>query len=108
VEWCSGRDSDPVSGPVSEVVNFLARLFKEGYQYRSLNSYCSAISSVDENVDGYEVGKHPLVSRVIKGAFNLQPPQAMWGVTRVLTYIETLGPSGAFSLRELAWKLAMT
>ena len=24
--WCSGRSSDPVSGPISEVVNFLAHL----------------------------------------------------------------------------------
>ena len=30
----------PFRGPVSEVVNFLAHLFKEGYQYQSLNSYC--------------------------------------------------------------------
>jgi hypothetical protein len=72
---CSGRSSDPVSGPISEVVNCLAHLFKEGYQYRSLNAYRSAISSVHERVDGYEVGQHPLVSRVMKGAFNLRPPQ---------------------------------
>ena len=70
VGWCSQRHSDPVSGPISEVVNFLAHLFKEGYQYHSLNAYCSTISSVHEKVDGYEVGQHPLVSRVLKGAFN--------------------------------------
>ena len=33
--WCSAWSSDPVSGPISEVVNFLAHLF---YQYRSLNA----------------------------------------------------------------------
>ena len=42
-KWISWWSSDPVSGPVSEVVNFLAHLFKEGYQYRSLNAYRSAI-----------------------------------------------------------------
>ena len=38
VDWCNQRHSDPVSGPINEVVNFVAHLFKEGYQYRSLNA----------------------------------------------------------------------
>jgi hypothetical protein len=42
---------------VSEVVNFLAHLFKEGYQYCFLNAYRL---SVHERVDGYQVGQHPL------------------------------------------------
>jgi len=54
--WCSERGSDPISGDIGEVVNFLAYLFQQGYQYCSLNSYRSAISSVHEKVDGYEVG----------------------------------------------------
>ena len=111
VDWCDERNSDPVSGSISHVVNFLAHLFKEGYQYRSLNSYRSAISSVHERVDGYEVGQHPLVSRVMKGAFNLRPPQpryeTTWDVTKVLNYIESLGSSESLSLRDLSWKLAM-
>ena len=73
VDWCNQRHSDPVSGPISEVVNFLAHLFKEGYQYRSLNVYLSAISSVHEKADGYKVG-YPLVSRLLKGVFNQWPP----------------------------------
>ena len=39
--WCSERGSDPISGDIGEVVNFLAHLFHQGYQYRSLNSYRS-------------------------------------------------------------------
>ena len=72
--WCRSRDSDPFSSPVSEVVNFLAYLYREGYQYRSLNSYRSAISSVHERIDGYSVGQHPLVTRLMKGVFNDRPP----------------------------------
>ena len=75
-------------------------------QYRSLNAYRSAISSVHERVDGYEVGQHLLVSRVMKGAFNLHPPQprykTTWDVSEVLDYLVTLGPSEALAL---AWKL---
>ena len=29
--WCSSRGSDPFSGPIKEVVNFLAHLYKEGW-----------------------------------------------------------------------------
>ena len=68
--WCTEQGLDPVSGPISDVVNFLADLHTQGYQINSLNAYRSAISTVD-NVD---VGKHPLVPRVLKGAFHAKPP----------------------------------
>lgn len=44
VSWCDRWSFDPISGPISEVVNFLAYLFSKGYQYRSLNTYTSPIS----------------------------------------------------------------
>ena len=78
--WCSERGSDPITGDVSEVVNFLAHLFGQGYQYRSLNSYRSAISSVHEKVDGHSIGEHPLVTRMLKGAFHERPPQPRPGM----------------------------
>ena len=62
IGWCSTRSVDPISCPVGEVVNFLADLFDQGYQYRSLNAYRSAISSVHEKIDGHDVGQHPLVT----------------------------------------------
>ena len=37
--WCSSRGSDPFSGPIKEVVDFLAYLHKEGYQYRSIPQF---------------------------------------------------------------------
>ena len=72
--WCTERGSDPFSGPVSEVANFLATLYQEGYQYNSVNAYRSAISSVHEKVDGVPVGQHPIVTRLVKGVFNVRPP----------------------------------
>ena len=69
--WCSERSSDPFSGPIAQVANFLAYLYKEGYQYSSVNAYRSAISSVHEKVEGYTVGQHPLICRE---SFNLGLP----------------------------------
>ena len=44
--WCKERDRDPIRGPVADLANFLAQFFEEGYQYRSLNAYRSAIGSI--------------------------------------------------------------
>ena len=87
--WCSEQGSDPISGPVTEVANFLAYLFKGGYQYSSINSYRSAISSVHDRIDGATVGQHPLITRLIKGVFHSRPPLPRythtWDVQTVLT-----------------------
>jgi len=31
--WCSQRNKNPIEGPVEDIVNFLADVFKEGYLY---------------------------------------------------------------------------
>ena len=72
VSWCRGRESGPFSGPITNVANFLASL--DGYQYNSINSYRSAISSVHEKVDRYSIGQHPMISRLMKGVFHSRPP----------------------------------
>ena len=64
VSWCCERDIDPISCPIGEITNFLAHLYEESCQYRSINSYRSAISSVH---GGYEVGQHPMMLRLVKG-----------------------------------------
>ena len=109
--WCTARGSDPISGPITEVLNFLANLYKEGYQYSSINSYCSDISLVHEKIDGYNIGQHPLVTRLIKEVFHVRPPLPRythtWSVQRVLDYLRSLGDNKDFSLKHLSWKVAM-
>ena len=51
--------------PLSSILDFLASEYAEGKQYRTLNSYHSAISMTHSPIDGVVVGKHPLVVRVI-------------------------------------------
>ena len=109
--WCTSRGSDPISGPITEVLNFLANLYKEGYQYSSINSYRSAISSVHEKIDGYNTGQHPLVTRLIKGVFHVKPPLPRythtWSVQMILGYLRSLGDNKDLSLKHLSWKVAM-
>ena len=105
VRWCTERGRDPISGPVADVANFLVYLHAEGYQSRSLNSFRSAISSVHDTVDGMEVGKHPMISRLLKEVYYIRPPlpryTSTWDVQVVLRYIEGLGPSASLLLSYL-------
>ena len=93
------------------MLNFLAKLYKDGYQYSSINSYRSAISSVYEKIDGYNIGQHPLVTRLIKGFFHVRPPlpryTQTWSVQLVLDYLLSLGENKTLSLKHLSWKVAM-
>ena len=111
VGWCNQRNTNPISGDINEVLNFLADLFKQGYQYHSLNAYRSAISSVHEKVDSYEVGQHPLVARLVKGAFHERPPQPRytetWDVSKVTTYLESLGDNDTLQINDLTMKTVM-
>ena len=111
ISWCSTRSVDPISCPVGEVGNFLADLFDQGYQYRSLNAYRSAISSVHDKIDGYDVGQHPMVTRLLKGAFHQRPPQPRyaqtWDVGVVTAYIRSKGENKSLSLQDLSHKLTM-
>ena len=43
-----GNEIPLLAGSVEDVVNFLAELHAEEYQYSSLNAYYSAVSSIPE------------------------------------------------------------
>ena len=79
--WCSERGRDLISGPIADIANFLANLHEESYQSQSLNAYRSAISSVHHTLDGVEVGKHPMISRLLKGAYHVRPSLPRYAAT---------------------------
>ena len=109
--WCSERGRNPISGPASDVVNFLAELHQQGYQSRSLNAFRSAISSARDQVDGVAIGKHPMICRMLKGAIHARPPlphyTATWDVQTVKQYLESMGSTSSLSLKPLTFKLTM-
>ena len=109
---CSGSGQAGVlNGMSGSVVNFLAELYHQEYQYQSLNAYRSAISSVHEKVDGVPVGQHTFVSELLKGVFNSRPPlpryTASWDVSKVTSYISCLGDNDKLPLPILSQKLVM-
>lgn len=98
ISWCTEGDSDPISGPVTEVSKFLADLFGKGYQQRSINAYHSAITSAHDGVNGVSMSQYPTISTYSRNS-QCQPPQShyksTWDVGKVLEYkIVTFVPEG--------------
>lgn len=93
------------------VLNFLAEEYESGSAYSTLNILRSSLSSLLLPCEGHAVGSHPLVSRFMKGVFNLRPPQprynCTWDVKVVLDYLRTLVPNDSISFENLTLKLVM-
>ena len=83
--WCTQRSIDPLSAPISSILEFLFSQYNMGKQYRTINTIRSAISMTHEEVDGTRVGQHPLVTRFLKGVFNSRPPAPKYVATGMWT-----------------------
>ena len=109
-DFCNDRNINLFSASIESILSFLASQFHKGHQYRSLNIYRSAISSIHPRIDGFEIGKHPMVIRLMKGIFNKRPPlpkyTTTWSVGDVLKYLRSLGCSSDLSLKDLSYKFA--
>ena len=57
------------------------------------------------------IGQHPTIVRVLKGAYNKRPPlprySTTWEVSKVTSYIATLGVNESLSLKMLSLKLVV-
>lgn len=92
-------------------VNFLADLFRQGLQYRSINTIRSAVSVTHAPVEGLPLGQHPLITRLMKGINNQRPAApryvSTWRVDTVVEYIKSLGENDKLSVKQLSCKLVM-
>ena len=99
----------PLSSDVESVLAFFLDSSKK--QYRSLNCYRSALSSTHLPVDGFPVGNHHLVCRLLKGVFNLHPLQPhyreMWDVSQLLLHIKSWGNTDTPPIKQLSRKLVV-
>ena len=108
--WCSQQvNVNPLSPSLTNVLDFLALQFHEGKEYRTVNVYRSALPAVLPLIDGHKAGSHPLVCQLLKGVFQLQPPQpryaTTWQVSKVVQYISSLGSNSNLSTKLLSYKL---
>ena len=110
-QWCHERAVNPFSASLPDILSFLTKQFQDGKQYRSLNCYRSAISSTHLLIEGFPIRKHPLITCLLKGAFNERPPlpkyASTWEVSTVLTNLSQLGQNKNLTLSVLTKKLTM-
>ncbi len=72
--WCRDRQLDPVNCPVGTVLEFLQARLSAGLTHSTLKVYVAAISAYHAYLGGQSVGRHPLVTRFLRGALRLRPP----------------------------------
>lgn len=60
--------------------------------YISINVYLSMSSSTSKAIDGFDVGKHPMVMKVMQGIYNVKPPAPkynyFWDVNYILKILD--------------------
>ena len=61
-------------------------------------------------IDGYSVGEHPIIARLLEGMFHVRPPEPRysftWDVNVLLTFLESWFPLSALELKRLTLKTA--
>ena len=71
--WCDEHSQDPVHCPVGTVLEFLQSCFSRGLSPSTLKVYVAAVAANHEPVLGASLGRHPLVSRFLRGVRRLRP-----------------------------------
>ena len=108
-KFASDRNIDPFQPSVAYVLDFLADYF-QNTGYSALNTARSALSSFIF-VNNLPVGKHALVVRFMKGAFNMKPSfpryTVTWDVNIVLKFLKDMPSLDTISLKFLTYKLVM-
>lgn len=76
-----------------------------------MNSYRSALSATLPPMDGYSVGNHPTVCKLLQGMFNQRPPapryDSVLSVTTVLHLVSEQLSKENLTLKQLSKKLAV-
>ena len=112
VGWCAGREIDPFQCDINSIINYLAFLFQEGYEYRTICLHRSAISAYHDSVDGKQIGENSQISHVLKGIFNNRPPKPrypfIWDMQLVVDYIKQHWPNNnTLNDKELTFKVTI-
>lgn len=95
---------------VNSLMSFLKVLFDEQLSYSSINAARSAVSSFSLHKKVL-LGSHPLISRFLKGVFNLRPAlpksSVTWDTAIVLNFLKKWHPARNLDLLQLSVKVVI-
>lgn len=101
-QHCRRIEVQPYSPSLTDICDFLAVLFDKNLEYRTINNYRSCLSSTLLPMEGFPVGQHPLVIRLMKGINNAKPPTKIlvpsWSVKLVLEMLISWGENYSLTL----------
>ena len=109
--FCENKQLNQTRAGLSHILDFLTSIFEKGNSVSSLETYRSAISKFHTQIDGFDVGKHPVVKAFITGCAQSRPKKAKyehtWDVSRVLQVLSSLAyePAQTIFFNRLADKL---
>ena len=108
---CKSRNIKEFNASIENGIDFLASLYEKDLGYSAINTARSALSSVLDLPGGNTFGTHPVVTRFLKGVFELKPSlpryTTIWDVGTVLRYLQTLHPIPELNVKTLTKKLTM-
>ena len=111
VDFCHKRQADPLCAITKTGIEFLNEYFNTGVGYSAVNSARSALSSLIKPLHGIPFGKDPLVSRFLRGVFNIRPalPRYVttWNVSKVFQYLKKQQALVNCDLKAVSHRLAI-
>ena len=110
-KFCAQKAILAEDASVENGIDFLQSLYEDSLGYSAINTARSALSSILTLPGNVTFGNHPLVTRFLKGVFELKPSlpryNSIWHVSVVLGHLKTLEPVYALDLKALTLKLTM-
>ena len=111
VTYCKNKQLDVTHAIINDGLDFLTLLYKQGVGYNAINTARSALSSAITPADKTTFGEHPLVTRFLKGTFELRPSlprySTIWDACIVLTYFRSFPALNDLTLKQLTLNLTM-
>ena len=102
--FCREHHTSIFSLSVSEALDFLTSLYHKGLSYSAINTARSALSSVLLLGTDTSFSQLPIVTRFMKGIFELRPAfprhKEIWDLNLVFDYFRKQKPPSQLSLEE--------
>ena len=108
IRFCGERNVNIMSSDLKDVINFMTMCMDElKLGYSALNTVRTSLSSFIM-IDSHSIGSHPIISRFMKGVFQIKPAipknNVIWDTSIVLAYLKTLSPVRKLPIMELTKK----
>jgi len=107
-DFCNKTKADQWKPSVVNILQFLTEIYSSGLGYVAINTARSALSTILGSVEGYPIGQHPLINRLLKGVSRLRPPSSkykfVWDVSQVLQLFKHWESDCNLSLKLLTLK----